>query len=736
MRSFILFPLSLLLILGIALPASAAELEQSPRIGLVLSGGGARGIAHIGVLKVLEEMHIPVHYVTGTSMGSIVGSLYSAGYSPAELEEIVTTTDWPEAFDDDTAREKLSFRRKEDDLNFLTAARFGLQDGGVAIPAGFIQGQKLNLLLRRLLIKTTDVADFDALHLPFRAVSTNLIDGREVVHASGDLATAVRASMSIPGAFQPVELNGMLLVDGMLVNNIPIGLAFEMGADIVIAVDVGTPLRTKDELSSVGGVADQVLSIATDRMANIQRDQLRERDLLIVPALEGYGAADFELGHEIVPIGERAANGFAQRLSDFSVSDADWAAYLMKQRHGGEEVPIIDRVEFTNDSTIRDEVILARLEDQTGKPLDIDGLEEDIGDVHGSAIFQRVDYSLDASGEETVLKVEAHEKSWGPHYLRIGINLEENFDNTSVYNLAFNYTMNPVNELGGEWRNEFQIGDTMRVFTELWQPIDNQSKWFIAPSFEFIREKLPRYQGQERVGEFASRRTELGFDFGRQLSNWGEIRVGARWEDGRSGPVIGARSFQGSDVDGGGFYVRFAADTLDDTSFPTKGVFSRVVFGALRDSLGSNGDSELASLRFTYARSWGKQTILFSANGATQFGRTSGEIDDLTRVGGFLNLSGLDRDQLTGPHSLVARLITYRRLADLGVLSFRYPVYLGASVEMGNVWDRRGDISVGSAILGGSVFLGWSTPLGPLYFGYGVAEGGNESAYLFLGRTF
>ncbi len=722
--------------LGSTAPATASEQEPSPRIGLVLSGGGARGIAHVGVLKVLEELQVPVHLVTGTSMGAVVGSIYSAGYSPAELEEIVTTTDWPEAFEDDTPREQLSFRRKEDDLNFLTAAKFGIKDGGVAIPAGFIQGQRLNLLLRRLLMRTTAVESFDALHLPFRAVSTNLIDGQEVVHSSGDLATAVRASMAIPGAFQPVELDEMLLVDGMLVNNIPIGLAFEMGADIVIAVDVGTPLRTRAELSSAVGVADQVLSIATDRMAEIQRDQLRDQDFLITPALEGYGAADFEKGGEIVPIGEEAARADLERLSELAVSDTEWAAYLARQRHGRDEPPVVDRVEFANDSTIRDAVILARLEDRAGKPLDIDSLEGDLAEIHGADIFQRVDYTLDRTGGETVLKVAAHEKSWGPQYLRIGLNIEENFDNTSVYNLAFNYTVNPLNALGGEWRNEFQIGDTIRLFSELWQPLENESLWFVAPSFEFVREKVPRYEGQERVGEFSLRRTELGLDFGRQLSNWGEFRVGARWQDGRSGPVIGARSFRGSEVDGGGFFARFAADTLDDANFPTQGVFSRLVYGSLRDSLGSDGDSELATLRFAYVRSWGKQTVLFSTNGATRFGGKAAELDDLARVGGFLNLSGLDRDQLSGEHSLVARLITYRRLADLGVLSFRYPLYLGASVEMGNVWERRGDISAGSAILGGSVFLGWSTPLGPLYFGYGVAEGSNESAYLFLGRTF
>ncbi len=733
MRHLALALLSLVLLQ----PGNAwAQEPDGPRIGLVLSGGGARGIAHVGVLKVLEELQIPVHFVTGTSMGAVIGSLYAAGYSPAELEEIITTTDWPDAFEDNTARRDLSFRRKEDDLNFLTSARFGIQEGGIAIPAGFIQGQKLNLLLRRLLIRTAGLESFDALHLPFRAVSTDLVDGSEVVHAKGDVATSVRASMSIPGVFQPVAVDGRLLVDGMLVNNLPIGLALDLGADVIIAVDVGTPLRPLGELNDAVAVADQVLTIATDRMAEIQRQKLRDGDILLTPSLAEIGAADFERGSEIIPIGEAAARDVASRLSRFAVSGATWDAHLARQRHGAEEPLVIDRVEFVNDSTVSDDLILSQIEEQAGKPLEIAQLEEDIAAIHGSGTFQRVDYAVHQDRGETVLRVEAHQKSWGPQYLRIGLNLEENFDNTSIYNLALNYTINPVNSRGGEWRNELQIGNTIRVFSEFWQPLDRESRWFVAPGISFSRTTVALYEGDDRTGEFSLRRTELGLDVGRQLSNWGEIRAGIRWQDGRAGPLVGARTFQGTEVDGGGFFLRLAADTLDAADYPTEGVFARATLAALRDSLGSGADSELIQLQVASAHSFGHQTIVLSVSGVTQFGDGIDRIENVSRIGGFLNLSGLDRGQLSGAHSIVARALTYRQLADFGVLNFRFPVYLGASIELGNVWSSRREISVGSAILAGSVFLGWRTPLGPLYVGYGVAEGGQDSAYLFLGRTF
>ena len=484
------------------------------------------------------------------------------------------------------------------------------------------------------------------------------------------------------------------------------------------------------------GIADQVLSIATDRMAQRQRDRLRPTDLLISPDLAGFGATDFDRGADIIEVGVAAANARVDRLSRWSVDDARWRAFVAKQRGEATAAPVIDRIEFTNDSTLEDDVVRARLGGHENVPLDVDALEEDLGAVHGVGVFQHVDYQIERDRGETVLRIEAREKAWGPQYLQIGLNLEENFDNTSVYNLAVNYTINPLNALGGEWRNEIQIGDTLRLFSELWQPLDREGAWFIAPSIELGREKFPIYEGSERVAEFSLRRLELGFDIGRQISNWGEVRAGLVWQDGRAGPLVGARSFQGSDFDGGGLFLRLAADTLDDANFPRSGVFGGAVIAALREDLGSPGDSELLTVDLIGVRSWGAQTFVVALNGVTQFGDRIERADGLSRLGGFLNLSGLDRGQLSGAHSLIARAVTYRRMADLGILNFRYPVYLGASIEMGNVWDERGDISVGSARLGGSVFLGWATPLGPLYFGYGVAEGGQDSLYLFLGRTF
>ncbi len=711
-----------------------AELPRTrPRIGLVLSGGGARGFAHIGVLRVLEERRVPVDLITGTSMGSIIGGLYAAGYSPDQMEEIVDEIDWADAFDDAPPRSERSFRRKEDDLNFLTALKVGIKDGGIALPWGVVQGQKLNLILHRLFLPVADVRDFDDLHIPFRAVSTDVVTGKPVVHDSGSLATAIRASMSLPGVIAPVELGDKLLVDGGISNNAPVDLALEMGADVVIVVDVGTPLDGRDEITNAAAIVGQLVSLMVVSTTDRQLALMRPRDILIRPELAGVGTGSFELGSKVAPRGEAAARESLAELDLLATSEADYAGVLAHQRHGEFVPPRIDTVHVTNNSRLDDDVLEARLETRAGEPLDVARLEADLQKIYGIDAFERVSYALEREPDGIALRIEAQEKSWGPQYLRVGLNLEENFENTSEYSLAFNYTVQPGNALGGEWRNDIQLGSTIRLFSELWQPFDPESRWFIAPSFEFRRERFPVYDGDDRTGEFIARHTNVGLDLGRQLSNWGELRAGLIFDAGHARTVVGT-AIDPDHFRTGGFYVRFATDTLDNVHFPRRGSFSRLAFGLVRESLGAEDSYEIMNGRLSHAFSYRDNTLLLALSGSTTWDADPGSAD-LARLGGFLNLSGLDHGQLAGRHSALARVITYRRVATPGALSFSYPVYAGLSFEAGNVWTDRDDL-LEDMILGGSAFVGMETPLGPLYLGYGVAEGNRDSFYLYLGRTF
>jgi NTE family protein len=715
-------------------PTAPGASAARPRVGLVLSGGGARGIAHIGVIRVLEEQHIPIDLITGTSMGSIIGGLYAAGYSPDEMEKVVDDIDWADSFDDAPPRAQRSFRRKEDDLDFLTNMKLGIKDGGIALPWGLVQGQKLNLILRRLFLRASNVHDFDALRVPFRAVSTDVVTGEAMVHESGDLATAIRASMSLPGVFAPVELDGKLLVDGGISNNTPVDLALAMGADVLIVVDVGTPLASREEITSAAAVVGQLTGLMVVNTTRAQLALMRPGDVLIRPDLEGVSTGDFEQGSRVAPRGEEAARERLAELSRLAVSESEHAALVAHQRTGAFVPPQIARVHVTNDSRLKDEVLETRLETRAGEPLDVPRLEADMQEIYGIDAFERVDYSLAEATDGTDLEITAKQKSWGPKYLRLGLNLEENFENTHNYNIAINYTVQPANSLGAEWRNDLSLGQTLRLFTEYWQPLDAESRWFVAPSFEFRRESFPVYSGDHQTGDFMLRETNFGIDLGRQLSNWGEVRTGLLWNLGHERPISGTTGFPADHLRTGGFYVRFATDTLDNTHFPRSGNYSRWTFGLVRESLGAKQSFEIFQGLVNQALTYRKNTVLLTAQSTVSWGGGS-EVNLLSRLGGFLNLSGLDPDQLSGANSALARIMVYRQIATPGALSFTYPVYAGLSFETGNVWQDHADY-LEDMILAGSVFLGMETPLGPLYFGYGYAEDGRDSLYLYLGRTF
>ena len=264
--------------------------EKQPRIGLVLSGGGARGMAHVGVIQVLEEMKIPIHCVAGTSMGAIVGGLYAAGMSPAEMEKFVTSMEWNEAFKDKPPPSELSFRRKQEAADYLINFDLGYKDGKFAIPKGLLQGQNLNLILKSLLFHTETIDDFNKLNIPFRAVATDIETGDAVIMGKGDLVKAIRASMSIPGVFAPVEIDGKILVDGGVANNLPIDVARQMGADVVIAVDISTKLSTRKQLTSSVEITAQLTSIMIQRNTAEQIKTLGEEDILIQPELGDLGS--------------------------------------------------------------------------------------------------------------------------------------------------------------------------------------------------------------------------------------------------------------------------------------------------------------------------------------------------------------------------------------------------------------------------------------------------------------
>jgi NTE family protein len=480
----------LLFLSAVALAASAASADSPkkqnpdrPKIGLVLGGGGAKGAAHIGVLKVLEELKIPVDYIAGTSMGAIVGSLYASGLSADEIETLITSIDWKDVFSGNPARKDIDFRRKREDFEILSGLTLGVKDGKIRLPKGLIKDQKANVLFEVLMLHTVEIDDFDKLPIPFRAVATDLETGEIVVLGKGRLADAARASMSVPGAFPPIELNGRILIDGGIVRNVPVDIVRDMGADIVICIDVGKPMKTRKDLEEPLAILNQMIDIMMKKNIKEQIDTLGAKDIYINPKLGKLGSGDFDKAAEIVSIGEKAARENIDALSKYSVSDGEYAVFAKKHhRDQVKEVKIASvKIEMEGESGIPPEVVTSRLEVKEGDTVNIEDLENNAGRVYGMGDFERVDMYMKRVRDGYDLIVKAKEKEWGPNYLRFGMALESDFEGTSSYNILVDYTRRWINSLGAEWKTQIDIGSPNGIYSEFYQPLTVRRLFFVSP---------------------------------------------------------------------------------------------------------------------------------------------------------------------------------------------------------------------------------------------------------------
>ena len=701
-----------------------------PKIGLVLAGGGAKGAAHVGVLKVLEEMHIPIDYVVGTSMGSIIGGLYASGISPQEIEREIQSIDWKDVFRDEPNREDRSFRRKQDDALYVFKAKPGFNDGKIELPLAYVHGQKFDLQLNRLTVQVNHIKDFDQLPIPYRAVATDLETGREVVLKSGNLARSLRASMAVPGAFDPVEIDGRILVDGGISNNVPVSVARAMGADIVIVSDLGSDLLTREQITGALDVAGQLVNFLFALNSHDQLRSLGPRDVLITSKLGDIGAGSFDRIAEAMPLGEQAARRAEESLRRYSLSQEDYKRHLAARGQPKAEARTVAFVRIENQSKVSDEVISSHITAKPGEPLNISRLEHDIQQIYGLEIFESVRYELVEENGKTGIVIQAKEKPWGPGYLQAGLITSSNFEGDAAFRFGMTYTQTQINALNGEWRIGGQIGDEPAAFGEIFQPLDPGARYFLAGKLGYQTKNINLYDSAgNNIAEARARGYAIELGAGRQFGTWGELRLGYRRGSGDIEIGIGAPTPE-QDYDTGEFFVRLTDDKLDSVYFPTKGHAGKAEWRISREDFGADTDFDQVSLGYNHAYSWGRNTLLGGLNVEATLDDNA-PIQSLNRLGGFLRLSGLAQDQLTGQQSGIARLIYLRRINDIQF----FKAYAGASLELGNVWQDSGDI-FDDPIFAGSAFIGADTPIGPIYLGYGHSDSGDGSVYLFLGPLF
>ena len=734
MRSSVLSLFTLLMLLSAVPPrASAEEHPPRPTVGLVLSGGGARGAAHVGVLRVLEELRIPVDCIAGTSMGSIVGGLYACGMSPQEIDAALRGVDWDDVFDDSPPRRHLPFRRKLVDHVGLFDFELGLGRNGLELPGGLVTGQKLSYLLETLTLRSAGVANFDELPIPFRAVATDIDTGERVVIWKGNLAEAMRASMAVPGAFTPIDRDGVTLVDGGLVCNLPVDLVRSLGADVVIVVDISPQAGPSGGTASAATILIESLYLLMDQNARQQRELLGPADVLVVPDLGDMSPADFRAVPSAIDAGEEGARLATDELARLSVNEDDYEIFLERQRRSTAQLlgdAVVERIQISGVTRADPRRIVGSIRTEVGAPLRFDVLRSDLDRIYELGDFEHVSFRPAVAGDMRTLVIDVREKSWGPHFVRMGLISEADFKGKSDFTVLTSFLTTGVNPHGGEWRTDLRFGAENGVVTEFYQPLDFSGLFFVSPRIGFNQRRFEVFTDGSFDEEYYVGVLECGMDAGIQLRNHGEIRAGTFIGRRRAEPRQGTSVV---DCGIGGYSASFTIDQLDNLSFPRRGVFASLGGRFFSDDFGSEVSYDKVTISTCAAVSRGDHALVAVVRGGTSLG-SDPPVCEQFELGGFLSLSGYERGQFLGPYSALGEVLYHYRLLRLP-RPFGTGIYVGASLEAGNVWEDAGAVAVDDLRYASSVFIGADTLLGPLYLGLGLAEGGVWSAYISLGMS-
>jgi NTE family protein len=504
-----------------------------------------------------------------------------------------------------------------------------------------------------------------------------------------------------------------------------------MGADVIIAIDISTPLQEREDLDSVLAITEQLTGILSRRNTETQIDTLTDEDVFILPDLGDIATGDFDRAAEAIPTGVEAANQHRGELQRLALTTEQYDEYLASHHRREADPPVIDFVRIENNSRLGDEVLTAGLNIPIGQPLDVQALEEDIGKIYGWQLFQNVRYEIVEEGSETGLALQVDERSWGPNYLQFGLSVANSFDGDNFLNLGVAYTRTGMNALGGELRMGVQTGQEPFLVGEFYQPLDVKSRYFIHPQIGTWRRNVNVFDDGNIISELRVTESGLQLAAGRNLGTWGEVRLGLRRSTGDVEVRVGDPTQVDVDFDVGEFFIRLSDDKIDNVRFPRDGHTVAVEGLVSRDGLGANAEFEQLKFSSLLARPIGQGSVLLHLSYNTTL-NSDAPVQSLFRIGGLLNLSGFAQDELAGQHSALLAAGYLRKVNDSDYL----PLYVGGSLELGNVWQNKSDISASNAITAGSLYVGSDTILGPIYLAYGLAEGGVDSFYLFVGKLF
>lgn len=708
--------------------ADAVWAQARPRVGLVLGGGGARGAAHIGVLEVLDRLRVPVDCVAGTSMGALVAGAWAAGLSPAQMRTELGRANWNDMFVDSPDFTELNFRSKRLAQRFLPGTETGVTERGLVSPPGVVSGQKIKLFFNQLVHADVAERELDKLPLPVSIIATDIGNGARVVLREGSLTLAMRASMSVPGLMAPQELDGRRLVDGGLVDNVPIREVRERcNAQVVIAVNVGSPLLKPEEVNGFFSVAAQMVALLTEQNVSASLATLTASDIYIQPGLGTITAADFERHAEAAGHGRLAAELKADQLAALSVTADDYAQWQRRIAVTRGQAPRIDGIEIAGAGRVNSAAISRYLEQPAGTPLDTAVLNRDLLRAFGDGSHEGVDYSLVRVGGRNLLRVMPVEKSWGPDYLRLGVRLESTLALGASYQLRVGYQKTWLNPLGGELLLTGDLGSNTGLSAEFYQPLESTQRFFGYAQAGYLRERVDYFFIEQRIAEYRRATSQAELGLGVNFALLGQLRMG--WRESRLTKSLETGVDVFADVarrSSGGLTLGLDLDQSDSLYFPRRGWDLQV--GFYRPD---HRDFTRLALQGRAALPLGDWVL---GTRASWVDSPEGQLplEEAASLGGFLNLSGYAKGQFLGDGVAYGH-VRAERIIGRAPLGLRGDMRLGIALEAGRVAApyarQRRDGWLGSL----AVYLGGETPFGPVYLGLGLGDRGASNAYLFLG---
>lgn len=708
------------------------------RIGIAFAGGSAHGETHIGVLKWLEQHHIPVDYVAGTSMGGLVGGAYASGYDPDELQSLLSRVDWQDALRGDTPYPALTFRRKEDRRVIPNRFDFGLKNG-LTLPGGLNPAHAIGLLLSRIAYRVSTVTSFDDLPIPFRCVATDLQTGEAVVMKDGSLPMALRATMALPGIFTPVRRDGRLLIDGGVVQNLPTEVVRDMGAEQIIAVDLNASgLReTTESLGSILTIVGRSVTLAV--RANEQAS-LKLADIVIAPDLVGVSGGDFSLIEEFVKRGYAAAEAQKAALLPLAVSDTEWEAYITARRtRRGGPLPRPAFLSVVGPAGENAQRIVRQLRPILLRPFPSESADERFTLLTGGGRYNAVLYEATRNIQGvTGIRVRAQETEFGPPFLRTGLEINGADPRSVQVNLAGRYVGLDAGLSGAETRLDVRIGSNVQVIGEYLLPVGgSESPFFLAPRAYFLDNSRNVFQNGSRTAVYGTEEVGAAFDSVIIPNRFVEIRAGYQFSDFRSGLRTGtAATATNGNLES--IRIRGIYDGVDDGVLPRNGYRLTALATRYTNTPGRNRAFSTSEFRYdTFHTRADRDTAFALLSGGTSFG---GNIPGPLQfgLGGPFRLGSENVDSLRGTDYLATTVGILRQISVPPVLGGR--TLVGVWGELGGTFGAgtaATDDGVRGSLSGGVIS---ETFLGPLLIGASLGDNGRGGVrlvpYFSLGRLF